>query len=38
MIVLDELRLGFTLVFLIISALTVLISMVWVKKQKLACR
>src|SRR5687767_14355377 len=28
MIVLDELRLGFTLVFLVVSALTVLISMV----------
>lgn len=35
MIVLDELRLGFTIVFLIVSALTVLISMVWVKSEKL---
>ena len=35
MIVLDELRLGFTLVFLLVSALTVLISMVWVENEKL---
>ena len=35
MIVLDELRLGFTLVFLIVSALTVLVSMVWVENEKL---
>ena len=35
MIVLDELRLGFTLVFLVVSALTVLISMVWVENEKL---
>ncbi len=35
MIVLDELRLGFTLVFLVVSALTVLISMVWVQNEKL---
>ncbi|HZI88607.1 MAG TPA: NADH-quinone oxidoreductase subunit N, partial [Pyrinomonadaceae bacterium] len=30
-----ELRLGFTLVFLVVSALTVLISMVWVENEKL---
>jgi NADH-quinone oxidoreductase subunit N len=35
MIVLDELRLGFTLVFLIVSALTVLISTVWVRTERL---
>ena len=35
MIVLDELRLGFTLVFLIVSALTMLVSMVWVENEKL---
>ncbi len=35
MIVLDELRLGFTIVFLIVSALTILISMVWVKNERL---
>jgi NADH-quinone oxidoreductase subunit N len=35
MIVLDELRLGFTLVFLLVSALTILISMVWVENEKL---
>ncbi|MGH9908852.1 MAG: NADH-quinone oxidoreductase subunit N [Pyrinomonadaceae bacterium] len=35
MIVLDELRLGFTLVFVIVSALTVLISTVWVQSEKL---
>jgi NADH-quinone oxidoreductase subunit N len=35
MIVLDELRLGFTLVFLVVSALTILISMVWVENEKL---
>lgn len=35
MIVLDELRLGFTIVFLIVSALTILISMVWVETEKL---
>src|SRR6187431_966693 len=29
MIVLDELRLGFTFVFLVVSALTILVSMVW---------
>ena len=31
MIVMDELRLGFTFVFLIVSALTILVSMVWVE-------
>ena len=35
MIVLDELRLGFTLVFLLVSALTILISMVWVENERL---
>jgi NADH-quinone oxidoreductase subunit N len=35
MIVLDELRLSFTLIFLLVSALTVLISMVWVENEKL---
>ena len=35
MIVLDELRLGFTLIFLIVSALTVLVSMVWVENERL---
>jgi NADH-quinone oxidoreductase subunit N len=35
MIVLDELRFGFTLVFLVVSALTILISMVWVENEKL---
>lgn len=35
MIVLDELRLGFTFVFLIVSALTILVSMVWVENERL---
>jgi NADH-quinone oxidoreductase subunit N len=35
MIVLDELRLGFTVVFLVVSALTILISMVWVENERL---
>jgi NADH-quinone oxidoreductase subunit N len=35
MIVFDELRLSFTLIFLLVSALTVLISMVWVENEKL---
>jgi NADH-quinone oxidoreductase subunit N len=35
MIVLDELRLGFTFIFLLVSALTILISMVWVDQEKL---
>jgi NADH-quinone oxidoreductase subunit N len=35
MIVLDELRLSFTLIFLLVSALTVLISMVWVEGERL---
>src|ERR1044072_4262276 len=35
MIVLDELRLGFTLVFLLVSFLTVLISTVWVQGEQL---
>jgi len=35
MIVLDELRLGFTLVFLLVSFFTLLISAVWVEGEKL---
>lgn len=35
MIVLDGLRLSFTLIFLLVSALTILISMVWVKGEDL---
>src|ERR1043165_4093260 len=35
MIVLDELRLGFTLVFLLVSGLTLLISTVWVDHEQL---
>ena len=35
MIVLDELRLSFTLIFLIVSLLTVLISSVWIATEKL---
>src|SRR5258705_368260 len=35
MIVLDELRLGFTIIFLIVSALTVLVSMVWIEGERL---
>src|SRR6476661_4009215 len=35
MIVLDELRLGFTLVFLLVSALTLLLSIVWVENEQL---
>jgi NADH-quinone oxidoreductase subunit N len=35
MIVLDELRLGFTLVFLVVSALTILVSMVWIEGERL---
>src|SRR6185369_9820825 len=35
MIVLDELRLGFTLVFLLVSGLTVLLSTVWVHGEQL---
>src|SRR6476469_6281737 len=35
MIVLDELRLGFTFVFLVVSGLTILVSMVWVKDEHL---
>jgi NADH-quinone oxidoreductase subunit N len=35
MIVFDALRLGFTLVFLLVSALTILISMVWVENERL---
>src|SRR5436190_5143845 len=35
MIVLDQLRLGFTLVFLIVSALTILVSMVWIEGERL---
>lgn len=35
MIVVDELRLGFTIVFIVVSALTILISMVWVENERL---
>jgi NADH-quinone oxidoreductase subunit N len=35
MIVLDELRLSFTLIFLFVSILTILISMVWIDIEKL---
>lgn len=35
MIVLDELRLGFTLIFLLVSALTLLLSTVWVENERL---
>jgi len=35
MIVLDELRLGFTLVVLLVSALTLLVSVVWVENENL---
>ncbi len=35
MIVLDEMRLAFTLVFLLVSALTILISMMWVEGERL---
>jgi NADH-quinone oxidoreductase subunit N len=35
MIVLDELRLSFTLIFLLVSALTILISMIWVENERL---
>ena len=35
MIVLDDLRLSFTLIFLVVSALTVLISTVWLDGEKL---
>jgi len=35
MIVLDELRLGFTLIFLLVSGLTLLISTVWVEREQL---
>jgi NADH-quinone oxidoreductase subunit N len=35
MLVLDPLRLSFTLVFLVVSALTVLVSMIWVERERL---
>ncbi len=35
MVVLDNLRLSFTLVFLFVSALTVLISMIWMERERL---
>ena len=35
MIVLDELRLSFTLIFLLVSILTLLISIVWIKSENL---
>src|SRR5260221_6828152 len=38
MIVLDELRLSFTLIFLIVSILTILIAMVWIEIEDLPAR
>ncbi len=35
MVVLDPLRLSFTLVFIVVSALTVLVSMIWVERESL---
>src|SRR4026209_878765 len=35
MIVLDEMRLGFTLIFLLVSTLTVLLSTVWAENERL---
>lgn len=35
MIVLDKMRLSFTLIFLLVSALTILISMIWIEGEKL---
>ncbi len=35
MIVLDKLRLSFTLIFLLVSALTILMSMMWIEGEKL---
>jgi NADH-quinone oxidoreductase subunit N len=35
MIVLDQLRLGFTFVFLLVSAVTILVSVVWVENERL---
>src|SRR5881392_1336616 len=35
MIVLDELRLSFTLIFLIVSLLTILIASIWIETEKL---
>lgn len=35
MIVLDSLRLSFTIVFLLVSALTILISMIWMERENL---
>jgi NADH-quinone oxidoreductase subunit N len=35
MIVLDDMRLGFTIVFLIVSALTIFVSMTWVENERL---
>src|SRR5207245_10684813 len=35
MIVLDELRLSFSLIFLIVSILTILIALVWIKSENL---
>jgi NADH-quinone oxidoreductase subunit N len=35
MIVLDDLRFGFTLVFLIVSTLTIFVSMVWIEGERL---
>ncbi len=35
MIVLDRLRLSFTLVFIVVAALTILVSMIWVERERL---
>src|SRR5262252_9884692 len=35
MIVLDELRLSFTLIFLVVALLTILISSIWIESEKL---
>jgi NADH-quinone oxidoreductase subunit N len=35
MIVLDKLRLSFTLIFLLVSALTILMSMMWIEGEQL---
>jgi NADH-quinone oxidoreductase subunit N len=35
MIVLDRMRLSFTLVFVVVAALTVLVSMIWVERERL---
>ncbi|HEU4596193.1 MAG TPA: hypothetical protein VFS10_13725, partial [Pyrinomonadaceae bacterium] len=35
MLVLDSMRLSFTLVFIVVAALTILVSMVWVERERL---